>query len=90
MSPGVQVADIEREKKTIFMSDSNRMFEYRIQNQMLKNKTLLICTYTCELLTHQHTGDSDLYDVFEVLQQNIESGNLKIPHMDRGRGERVE
>lgn len=25
-------------------------------------------------------------DVFEVLQQNIESGNLKIPHRERGRG----
>lgn len=38
---------------------------------------------------HQQAADSDLYEVFdvlEVLQQNIESGNRKIPHKAGGRG----
>lgn len=44
MSPGVQVADSEGKKTVFMMSDSNRMFEYRLQKQMLRKRKMWICT----------------------------------------------
>lgn len=68
------------------MSDSNGMPEYRLQRQTHRNTKMWICA---SLLAQRHAADlCDVLDVFEVLLQNIESGNRK--DLSQGKRKRRE